>query len=44
MQEMETAIDAQINWGKLLIAMRGALKPEKCLFYLMSFKWKADGT
>jgi hypothetical protein len=51
MQEMETAIDvhgrlqdAVINWGKLLIAMGGALKPEKCSFYLMSFKWKANGT
>jgi hypothetical protein len=36
--------DAVINWGKLLIAMGGALKPEKCLFYLTSFKWKANGT
>jgi hypothetical protein len=51
MQEMETVIDmhghlqdAVINWGKLLITMGGALKPEKCLFYLMSFKWKANGT
>ncbi len=45
MREMEMAIDAHgrlqdavINWGKLLIAMGGALKPKKCLFYLMSFK------
>jgi hypothetical protein len=51
MQEMETAIDANgrlqdavINWGKLLIATGGALKPEKCSFYLMSFRWKANGT
>jgi hypothetical protein len=32
-----------INWGKLLIATGGALKPIKCLYYLISFQWKADG-
>jgi hypothetical protein len=36
--------EAVINWGKLLIATGGALKPEKCSYYLISFKWKADGT
>jgi hypothetical protein len=36
--------EAVINWGKLLLATRGALKPEKCSLYLLSFKWKADGT
>ncbi len=36
--------EAVINWGKLLITMGGALKPEQCLYYLISFKWKADGT
>jgi hypothetical protein len=36
--------EAVINWGKLLIATGGALKLEKCLYYLISFKWKADGT
>ena len=36
--------EAVINWGKLLLATGGALKPEKCSFYLISFKWKADGT
>ena len=36
--------EAVINWGKLLLATGGALKPEKCSFYLLSFKWKADGT
>ena len=25
-------------------ATGGALKPEKCSFYLISFRWKADGT
>ncbi len=27
------------NWGKLLIATGGALKPSKCSYYLISFKW-----
>jgi hypothetical protein len=33
-----------INWGKLLIATGGALKPAKCSYYLISFKWKSNGT
>jgi hypothetical protein len=33
-----------INWGNLLLATGGALKPVKCSFYLLSFRWKADGT
>jgi hypothetical protein len=51
MQAVETILDAHsqlqesvINWGHLLIAMGGALKPSKCSYYLISFKWKADGT
>ncbi len=51
MQVMETILEAHswhqesvINWGRLLIATGGALKPSKCSFYLISFKWKADGT
>jgi hypothetical protein len=36
--------ESVINWGKLLIAMGGALKPEKCSYYLISFKWNANGT
>jgi hypothetical protein len=32
-----------INWGKLLIATGGALKPIKCSYYLILFHWKADG-
>ncbi len=51
MQVMETIPEAHsqlqesvINWGHLLIAMGGALKSNKCSFYLISFKWKADGT
>ena len=51
MQVMKTIQNAHswlqesvINWGCLLIATGGALKPSKCSFYLISFKWKADGT
>ncbi len=51
MQAVETILEAHsrlqelvINWGHLLIAMGGALKPGKCSYYLISFKWKADGT
>jgi hypothetical protein len=50
MQVMETILEAHswlqesvINWGCLLIATGKALKPSKCSFYLISFKWKADG-
>jgi len=35
--------DTIVNWGRLLIATGGALKPAKCSYYLISFKWKADG-
>jgi hypothetical protein len=51
MQTIKTTLEAHaklqesvINWGKLLIAMGGALKPAKCLYYLISFTWKSDGT
>ena len=51
MQRVESAADVHehlqevvINWGKLLIATGGALKPEKCSYYLISFKWKANRT
>ncbi len=36
--------EAITNWGKLLIASGGALKPIKCFFHLISFKWNKDGT
>ncbi len=32
------------NWGKLLLAMGGTLKPAKCSHYLISFRWKPDGS
>ncbi len=36
--------ESVINWGRLLITTGGALKPSKCSFFLISFKWNADGT
>jgi hypothetical protein len=51
MRTVESIIEAHsrlqesvINWGSLLIATGGALKPGKCTYYLISFRWKADGT
>ena len=51
MQTVETILEAHsrlqesvINWGSLLIATGGALKPGKCSYYLISFRWKADDT
>jgi hypothetical protein len=32
------------NWGKLLIATGGSLKPSKCFYHLISFSWKTDGS
>jgi hypothetical protein len=31
------------NWGKLLIATGGSLKPEKCFYHLLDFAWLAKG-
>ena len=31
------------SWGNLLIASGGSLKPEKCFFYLIPFKWNKEG-
>jgi hypothetical protein len=31
------------NWGKLLIATGGSLKPEKCCNHLLDFVWSAKG-
>jgi hypothetical protein len=36
--------DSIVNWGNLLIATGGALKPIKCSYYLSLFRWKSDGT
>jgi hypothetical protein len=32
------------NWGRLLLATGGALKPCKCFYYLISFEWREDGS
>jgi hypothetical protein len=29
------------NWGKLLIATGGSLKPNKCFYHLLDFAWSA---
>eukprot|EP00956_Cyclotella_meneghiniana_P010715 scaffold14988_cov36-Cyclotella_meneghiniana.AAC.2 len=34
---------AVYSWSDLLIATGGALKPEKCFYYLISFKWDRKG-
>jgi hypothetical protein len=31
------------NWGKLLIATGGGLKPNKCFYHLLDFAWLAKG-
>jgi hypothetical protein len=31
--------DSISNWGQLLLATGGALKPSKCFYYLISFEW-----
>jgi hypothetical protein len=36
--------DSITNWGKLLLATGGALKPGKCFYYLISFEWRQDGS
>ncbi len=41
--EAHQAIQSSINtWGELLVATGGALKPIKCFYSLISFKW-VDG-
>ncbi len=46
----ETVFEAHValqraieNWGKLLIAMGGTLKPEKCFIHLIDFQWTRQG-
>ena len=31
------------SWGNLLMASGGVLKPIKCFYYLISFKWNESG-
>jgi hypothetical protein len=43
----EVHVDFQksiLNWGKLLLATGGALKPAKCFYHLISFIWRPNGT
>ena len=32
------------SWGKLLLATGGALKPEKCFYYIIDYEWQDDGS
>jgi hypothetical protein len=32
-----------INWGCLLLATGGALKPAKCFYHMISFFWMLEG-
>jgi hypothetical protein len=34
--------DSILNWGRLLLATGGALKPAKCFYHMISFLWKPD--
>jgi hypothetical protein len=43
--EVHNALQRSIhNWGRILIATGGALKPAKCFYHLISFSWQLDGT
>jgi hypothetical protein len=44
MQDVHVALQHSIkNWGKLLIATGGSLKPDKCFFHPMDFAWTKKG-
>ena len=44
-EEVHDALqESMLSWGNLLIATGGSLKPSKCFYHLISFKWKADGS
>jgi hypothetical protein len=34
---------AIVNWGRLLIATGGTLKPDKCFYHLIDFAWTRKG-
>ncbi len=51
MRHIETTEEAHakfqesiVNWRRLLIAIGGTLKPIKCFFQLISFRWNHSGT
>ena len=42
--EVHLAIQRAIeNWGRLLIATGGSLKPKKCFYHLIDFAWTQKG-
>jgi hypothetical protein len=42
--EAHAALQCSIhNWGRLLVATGGALKPAKCFYHLISFSWTSEG-
>ena len=42
--EMQVAMQESIvNWGRLLVATGGVLKPEKCFYHMISFLWDKEG-
>ncbi len=42
--EVHAAIQRAIeNWGRLLIATGGTLKPDKCFYHLIDFAWTQKG-
>ncbi len=42
--EVYAAIQRAIeNWGRLLIATGGTLKPDKCFYHLIDFAWTQKG-
>jgi hypothetical protein len=44
LEEAHMALQASLDsWSQLLIATGGALKPEKCFYYLVSFEWDRLG-
>jgi len=43
LETLQCLQESVFNWGKLLIATGGSLKPSKCFFHLISFSWKPDG-
>ena len=49
--KIETAMEAYermqssiLNWGRILVATGGSLKPSKCFYHLISFSWRPDGS
>jgi hypothetical protein len=43
--ESHTALqDSVLNWGRLLLAANGVLKPAKCFYHMILFSWKPDSS